>query len=94
MLNVLDEFTHECLAIRVARKLKAIDVIDVQEWIVAGGARRARTVTGSGRTGWAASANPPGACGQRPVFIFSHLGQSAASFCKGVRADLPRRRLG
>jgi transposase InsO family protein len=29
MLNALDEFTHECLAIRVARKLKAIDVIDV-----------------------------------------------------------------
>ena len=29
MLNVLDEFTHECLAIRLARKLKAIDVIDV-----------------------------------------------------------------
>jgi putative transposase len=29
MLNVLDEFTHECLAIRVARKLKAINVIDV-----------------------------------------------------------------
>jgi hypothetical protein len=24
-----DEFTHECLAIRVARKFKAIDVIDV-----------------------------------------------------------------
>jgi len=29
MLNVIDEFTHECLAIRVARKLKAMDVIDV-----------------------------------------------------------------
>ena len=29
MLNVVDEFTHECLAIRVARKLKGIDVIDV-----------------------------------------------------------------
>ena len=29
MLNVLDEFTRECLAIRVARKLKGIDVIDV-----------------------------------------------------------------
>jgi transposase InsO family protein len=29
MLNVIDEFTHECLAIRVDRKLKAIDVIDV-----------------------------------------------------------------
>jgi transposase InsO family protein len=26
MLNVLDEFTHECLAIRVGRKLKAADV--------------------------------------------------------------------
>jgi hypothetical protein len=29
MLNVLDEFTHECLAICVARRLKAIDVINV-----------------------------------------------------------------
>ncbi len=28
-LNVVDEFTHECLAIRVARKLKSTDVIDV-----------------------------------------------------------------
>jgi putative transposase len=29
MLNVIDEFTHECLAIRVNRKLKAYDVIDM-----------------------------------------------------------------
>jgi len=29
MLNVVDAFTRECLAIRVARKLKAADVIDV-----------------------------------------------------------------
>jgi putative transposase len=29
MLNIVDEFTHECLAIRVARQLKATDVIDV-----------------------------------------------------------------
>ena len=29
MLNVLDEFTRECLAIRVARKLNSVDVIDV-----------------------------------------------------------------
>src|ERR671913_597788 len=28
MLNVIDEFTHECLAIRVGRKLKATDVVD------------------------------------------------------------------
>jgi putative transposase len=29
LLNVIDEFSHECLAIRVARTLKAVDVIDV-----------------------------------------------------------------
>ena len=29
MLNVIDEFTHECLAIRVGRELKAADVIDL-----------------------------------------------------------------
>jgi transposase InsO family protein len=29
MLNVFDEFTRECVAIRVERKLKAVDVIDV-----------------------------------------------------------------
>lgn len=29
MLNVIDEFTRECLAIRVDRKLKGSDVIDV-----------------------------------------------------------------
>ena len=29
MLNIVDEFTHECLAIRLNRKLKAIDVVDV-----------------------------------------------------------------
>jgi putative transposase len=29
MLNLIDEFTHECLAIRVARRLKATDVIDL-----------------------------------------------------------------
>ena len=29
MLNVIDEFTDECLTIRIARKLKSTDVIDV-----------------------------------------------------------------
>ncbi|WP_132665862.1 IS3 family transposase [Rhizobium sp. PP-CC-3G-465] len=29
MLNVIDEFTRECVAIRVERSLKAVDVIDV-----------------------------------------------------------------
>jgi putative transposase len=29
MLNIIDEFTRECLTIRVSRKLKAVDVIEV-----------------------------------------------------------------
>ena len=29
LLNVIDEFTHECIAIRVARRLRSTDVIDV-----------------------------------------------------------------
>lgn len=29
MLNVIDEFTRECLAIRINRKLNSTDVIDV-----------------------------------------------------------------
>src|SRR5438874_12333036 len=29
MLNIIDGFTHECLAIQVSRRLKSIDVIDV-----------------------------------------------------------------
>ena len=29
LLNIIDEFTHECLGIRVSRRLKSIDVIDV-----------------------------------------------------------------
>src|SRR5437763_7915852 len=29
MLNIIDEVTHECLAIQVSRRLKSIDVIDV-----------------------------------------------------------------
>ena len=29
MLNIIDEFTHECLAIRVARRLRSTDVIDL-----------------------------------------------------------------
>jgi putative transposase len=28
MLNIVDEYIHECLAIRIKRKLKAIDVIE------------------------------------------------------------------
>ena len=28
MLNIIDEFSRECLAIRISRKLKATDVID------------------------------------------------------------------
>jgi hypothetical protein len=34
MLNVVDEFTHECIAIRIERKLKSIDVIEVLSRLV------------------------------------------------------------
>jgi len=55
MLNVIDEFTHECLAIRVARKLKAIDVIEVLSdlFILRGvpGHIRSDRVRGQGRAG-------------------------------------------
>jgi len=29
MLNIVDEYTHECLAIRIARRLSAVDISDV-----------------------------------------------------------------
>ncbi len=29
MLNIVDEFTRECLSIRIKRKLNSIDVVDV-----------------------------------------------------------------
>jgi putative transposase len=29
LLNIIEEFTRECLAIRVSRRLKSIDVINV-----------------------------------------------------------------
>ena len=29
MLNIIDEFNHECLAMPINRELKSIDVIDV-----------------------------------------------------------------
>jgi putative transposase len=49
MLNIIDEFTRECLAIRVSRKLKAVDVIDVLSdlFILRGVPRHIRSDNGS-----------------------------------------------
>jgi putative transposase len=49
MLNIIDEFTRECLAIRVNRKLKAVDVIDVLSdlFILWGVPRHIRSDNGS-----------------------------------------------
>ncbi len=60
LLNIIDEFTHECLAIRVSRKLKSIvpqhirsdngpEFIAkaVQDWIAAAGAKTAYIAPGS-----------------------------------------------
>jgi hypothetical protein len=48
MLNVIDEFTRECLAIQVSRKLKAIDVIDALSdlFILRGLPGHVRRITG------------------------------------------------
>jgi transposase InsO family protein len=49
MLNLIDEFTHECLAIRVDRKLKSADVIDVlsDQFILSGVPEHIRSDNGS-----------------------------------------------
>ena len=46
MLNVIDEFTRECLAIRIDRKLKSTDVIDVLSvlFILRGVRKRGREI--------------------------------------------------
>ena len=48
MLNVIDEFTRECLAIRVARKLNGTDAIDVLSglFILRGVPRHVRSDSG------------------------------------------------
>ena len=53
ILNVIDEFTHECLAIRVDRKLKAIDVIDVlADLFIAAKACRVTSVRTTDPSSW------------------------------------------
>ncbi len=48
MLHIIDEFTRECLAIRVGRKLKAVDVFDVlsELFIPRGGPEHIRSDNG------------------------------------------------
>jgi len=55
MLNLIDEFTHECLAIRVDRKLKSADVIDVlsDQFVLRGVPEPIRQRTGVRRQGGA-----------------------------------------
>jgi putative transposase len=53
LLNVIDEFTRECLAIRIGRRLRSTDVIDefvakaLRDWLSAVGARTAYIEPGS-----------------------------------------------
>jgi hypothetical protein len=48
MPNVVDEFTHECPAIRIARRLKAVDVVDVlsDPFVLRGGPEHVRSDDG------------------------------------------------
>ena len=77
MLNVLDEFTHECLAIRVARKLKAIDVIDVLSdlFILRRVPAHIRSDNG-----------PESQCSGRCHELIASLGGAAAVVCSRTRA--------
>jgi hypothetical protein len=59
MLNVVDEFTHECLAIRVARKLKAAEVIDVlSDLFISAKACRGMCARTTGRSSWPSPSRP------------------------------------
>jgi len=59
MLKVIDEFTRECLAIRIGRKLKAVDVIDTLSDLFI-----LRGVPGYIRSDNVLSAEGKGACSQ------------------------------
>ena len=80
MLNVIDEFTHECLAIRVDRKLKAIDVIDVLSDLFAPSAACratcAPTTARSSSPSRSRTGSPPWVPG-RPVSSRGALGRTA-----------------
>ncbi len=56
MLNVVDEFTHGRLAVRVARKLKAMNVIDVLSHLFM--SHVGCPATSAPTTGWSSSLKP------------------------------------
>jgi len=74
MLNIIDEFTRECLTIRIGRKLKAIDVIDTLSDLFI-----LRGVPGHIRSDNVLSAEGNGACGQSVPATFHNLAKIAAS---------------
>ena len=81
-LDVVDEFPHECLAIRVARKLKAAEVIDVLSGLfMPHGVRRPIFALIPDRSSWpkggrtGSGPQEPG----RPPSSRAHLGRMATS---------------
>jgi len=88
MLNVIDEFTRECLAIRVGRRLRSADVIDVLSdlFILRGCARThpLRQRTGVHRPG-GAGPDRRGRCSDR----LHRAGQPVGNgFCESFNAKL------
>lgn len=82
-LNVIDEFTWECIAIKVEGKLKAVDAIDVpSDLFIMGSGQGSQAGTGaSGRMICSLRSSSQKAFGM-PTFIDSIL----ASTCPGTRA--------
>jgi putative transposase len=85
MLNVIDEFTRECLAIRIDRKLKSTDVIDVLSDLFICAACRAmsdRTTVRSSSPRPCGNGSPPS--GRRPPSSSpAALGRTA---CRSARS--------
>ncbi len=90
MPNVVDEVTHECLAIRVARKLKTTDVIDALSDLLILRGVPGHIRSGNGRSSWprpCRTGSQPWARGP-PTSSPAHLGIDRR---EGLRGKLPRR---
>ncbi len=90
MLKLVDEVTHECLAIRVARKLKATDVIDALSDLLILRGVPGHIRSGNGRSSWprpCRTGSQPWAP-RRPTSSPAHLGIDRR---EGLRGKLPRR---
>jgi transposase InsO family protein len=81
MLNVVDEFTRECLAIRVGRKLGSVDVVDVLSdlFILRGVPGHIRSDNGPEFVAKAVRGGSPRSAPRRPTSSPAARGRTATS---------------